>query len=61
MRPGIRTTEFWLTALTAIWGAVEPSLPPLARALVPAVAAVAYSISRGLAKHGANASTVGDP
>lgn len=55
MKPGIQTTEFWVTALTdvgIIAAALQGSLPPKWAAVAASVANVAYAISRGLAKNG---------
>lgn len=46
IKPGYKTTEFWLTLLTAVGGFIVPDLPWEAVASV-----VAYVLSRGLAKH----------
>lgn len=52
--PGFRTTEFWVTVATGV-GAVavsaEGALPHRYAAVAATVAAVAYALSRGLAKH----------
>ncbi|MFL5310785.1 MAG: hypothetical protein ACJ79H_10075 [Myxococcales bacterium] len=62
MKPGIKTTEFWVSLAAGIWGALEPAAPSWARAIVPAVVSVAYALSRGLAKSSATAGlTVGNP
>jgi len=52
VKPGVKTTEFWLALATAIYSAVEPALPALAKVVVPAVVSAAYAISRGIAKSG---------
>jgi hypothetical protein len=53
-KPGYLTTEFWVTVLASV-GAVaasaEGSLPQKYAALATTISVVAYSISRGLAKH----------
>jgi hypothetical protein len=61
MKSGIKSTEFWVSLAAAVWGALEPAAPPWARAIVPAVVSVAYSLSRGLAKSGPGALGIGDP
>ncbi len=50
MKPGWQTTEFWVTAATNLWAMVEPGLPPLVRAVVPAVASIAYTLARAWVK-----------
>jgi len=53
-KPGWRTTEFWVSIATAVGtvaASAEGSLPPRYAALASTVAAVAYALSRGLAKH----------
>jgi hypothetical protein len=51
MKPGWKTTEFWLTLLTSAWAIFGGHFSnPIAQAAVPAVLGAAYSISRGLAK-----------
>lgn len=55
MRPGHRTTEFWITVATEVGvlvSALAGALPPKWAAVAAAVANVAYAISRGLAKTG---------
>jgi hypothetical protein len=53
MKPGFRTSEFWITALS-ITGLVISSaatvLSPRYAAIGASVAAAAYAVSRGLAK-----------
>ena len=53
MKPGWKTTEFWLAALTSV-GAVAASLagvlPPNYGAVATAIATAAYSLARGFAK-----------
>ena len=52
-KPGIMTTEFWVSTLTtvgAIAFAVQGSLPPRYAAYAALASTIAYSISRGLAK-----------
>ena len=54
-RPGIRTTELWITVATAVGAIAAASagvLPERWAAIVAGIASVAYAISRGLAKHG---------
>lgn len=56
LKPGVQTTEFLVTALTAV-GAVVASaadvLPARYAAIAAAVSTGLYAISRGLAKLGA--------
>lgn len=56
MKPGYKTTEFWLTLLGSIATYVEPALPPIAKAIVTGALGVGYAISRGLAKSSVNPS-----
>ena len=60
MKPGIKTTEFWLTSIVALasilWGAdvLDPEGVGTANKVfgfvVAALGAVGYTVSRGLAK-----------
>ena len=53
-KPGYLTTEFWVTALTAVGAtaaAATDNLPPRYATIASTIAVVAYAISRGLAKH----------
>jgi TRAP-type C4-dicarboxylate transport system permease large subunit len=53
VKPGIKTTEFWIATLTTIstvGGALAGALPPSTAGIVAAIASGAYSIARGLAK-----------
>jgi len=53
-KPGYQTTEFWVTILTALGAsaaAASNNLPDRYAALATTISVVAYSISRGLAKH----------
>jgi hypothetical protein len=62
VKPGWKTTEFWLTSLTVLasllWGAdvVSPEAAGTANKVfgfvVAALGAVGYTVSRGLAKGG---------
>jgi len=66
-KPGIRTTEFWITSVVAIVGAIMAFLPVAAEAepttleivrqiggiILAAGAAMGYTVSRGMAKKGA--------
>lgn len=54
-KPGIYTTEFWITVLTAIGmvvASVADWLPDKYAAIAIAVSTAAYAIARGLAKSG---------
>jgi len=66
MKPGWKTTEFYMSIATALWGALAPALPSWAHAVVPAVASAAYAIGRAVTKRGAapaqaNVVSVGNP
>jgi len=53
MKPGYKTTEFWVTVLTAVGAliaALADQLPPKYAALGAAISSGLYAISRGLAK-----------
>ena len=53
MKPGYKTTEFWVTelaALGAVLFAIADKLPPRIAAYVVLGGNAAYAISRGLAK-----------
>ena len=58
-KPGYKTTEFWLSTLAAIVGLIVASgvVPDggfgaqIIGAVVSGLAALGYSVSRGLAKH----------
>lgn len=53
VKPGWKTTEFWMTALTnlgLVLAACVGVLPPQYAALAGALSQVAYNVSRGLAK-----------
>lgn len=53
MKPGWKTTEFWVTALSIaglVVASLAATLPPPYAAIGAGVAAAAYAISRGLAK-----------
>lgn len=53
MKPGYKTTEFWvalLVSLGVLVAALADQLPPKYAALASAVSGAAYAISRGLAK-----------
>ncbi len=55
MKPGLKTTEFWLTIATnvaALAAALADALPPRYAALAGAVSTGLYSIARGWAKSG---------
>ena len=50
MKPGWKTTEFWVTLGTTLWALFGHALPPTAQALVATVVPAAYSIGRAIAK-----------
>ena len=53
MKPGWKTTEFWLAVATALGGlaaALADALPPKYAAAMAAAATFAYALARGLAK-----------
>ena len=53
MKPGIKTTEFWLTVATSVGAALAAAanvLPEQWAAIAITVSNVAYAISRGMAK-----------
>lgn len=53
MKPGYKTTEFWVTALAtagALIGSISGALPGNAGVIGASIAAGCYAISRGLAK-----------
>ena len=56
VKAGLRTTEFWVTTLTAI-GALAASLAgelaPRYAAIASAISVAAYAISRAITKNGA--------
>jgi hypothetical protein len=55
MKPGIRTTEFWLTLISVVLidtGSIP--VPDKYKAISTALATIGYALSRGLAKLGAN-------
>lgn len=52
MKPGYKTTEFWITTATSLWSIFSGMVPAPWNVAVPIVAAGMYSISRGLAKIG---------
>lgn len=55
MKPGIKTTEFWLTIavdLAALLSALTDALPAKWASVVAAVSTGLYAIARGWAKSG---------
>ena len=53
MKPGYKTTEFWVSALTtggALIGALAGVLPGTAGIIAASISGGLYAISRGLAK-----------
>jgi len=67
MKPGYKTTEFWLTALASILGLLfasgaiptDSGLDRILGGLATALATVGYSVSRGIAKKGAQLLCIG--
>jgi hypothetical protein len=56
LKPGIRTTEFWVTVATEVGivaAALAGNLSPRYAALATAVSGAAYALARGLAKKAA--------
>ena len=54
-RPGVKTSEFWLTVAVAggaFLGAIADVLPPEQATIAAAVAAGLYAVARGWAKSG---------
>lgn len=55
MKAGWRTTEFWISVLTTVAslvGGLSGSLPPRWGLAASTLAGAAYTVSRGIAKHG---------
>lgn len=55
LKPGLKTTELWVTVLTDIGvvaAALQGSLSPQWAAVAASVSTLAYSLSRGIAKNG---------
>jgi hypothetical protein len=53
MRPGYKTSEFWITGLTItglVVSAIASPLSPKYAAIGASISGAAYAISRGLAK-----------
>jgi len=53
VKPGVRTTEFWLAVVVIAGSALDAlagSLPDRYAGIAAAVASVLYALSRGLAK-----------
>lgn len=56
MKPGWKTTEFWLSLATTVWAVASHALPPVVQGVVAAVATGAYAIGRAVTKaHAAKA------
>jgi hypothetical protein len=55
VKPGLRTTEFWVSVLTDV-GVIAASssgvLPAKYAAITAGISTLAYSISRGISKNG---------
>lgn len=55
IKPGIRTTEFWVTVVTdvaIVATAIQGSLPTKWAAIAGTISSIGYAIARGLAKTG---------
>lgn len=50
MKPGWKTTEFWLSLGTLVLTNVQGSLPPAVQVAVSGVVTVGYAVARALAK-----------
>lgn len=61
MKPGWKTTEFWLSLVTSLAAMLAPHVPDQWRAPIAGAAGIAYTISRGLAKSGQAASDATKP
>jgi hypothetical protein len=56
-RPGVLTSEFWISVLSAVYLALNASgilseVPPRYSAIALAIITALYTLSRGVAKHG---------
>jgi len=60
MKPGYKTTEFWLTIVSIVAPMVVGGLTTPWNVVVPVVASGLYSIARGLAKGGVWKGDVGE-
>ena len=49
-KPGTSMTEFWLTAVVSLWGALSPAIPPPWNFAIPLVATTIYTLSRSMVK-----------
>jgi hypothetical protein len=52
IKPGYKTTEFWLTIIISLWAMLVADIPTPWNALVPMIAVSIYGIARSLAKAG---------
>lgn len=55
MKPGYKTTEFWVTLLTTggtLLGAIAGALPGTSSVIVVSISSGLYAIARSLAKTG---------
>lgn len=59
MKPGYRTTEFWITSLISAWSMFGGMVPAPWNGLIPVCAGAVYTIARSLAKSGVIKGTVG--
>lgn len=56
MKPGWKTTEFWLSLATSAWAIFGHVLPPAAQGVVVGVATGAYALARAITKAAAPSS-----
>lgn len=52
LRPGWKTTEFWVTLAGGAVPWIVPNLPPTWQAILSTAAGAVYAVARGLAKLG---------
>lgn len=50
LRPGWKTTEFWLSLFGALYPLFERDVPAAAKVIVSGAVAVGYAVARGVAK-----------
>jgi len=50
LKPGWKTTEFWLSLAASVWAIFGHALPPLVQGVVVAVATGAYGVGRAVTK-----------
>lgn len=59
MKPGYRTTEFWIITILSLWSIFSGTVPEPWSVGIPTIASGFYAIARGLAKVGMIKGTVG--